>query len=180
MRRSIPVLMLGLLCVVSAAQATTYMRVEKDGTKTYSDRPMPGGQPIDVQPAQGYSAPVSGISTRPPEQEADNFRYQSCTISPANDSTFTNPDMVPIALTTNPGVRPFDTVIMTLDGQSVGQPGIMNYTLTAPIDRGTHTVAVTITDQYGRLVCSVNSSFHVMRPAMNAPASPNRPRPTPH
>jgi hypothetical protein len=180
MRRSLPLLLLGSLCVVLTAQATTYMRVEKDGTKTYSDRPIPGGQPIDVQPAQGYSAPPSsGISTRT-DQEPDNFRYQSCAVTPENDSTFTNPDMVPISVMTNPSVRPFDTVVMTVDGRSVGQPGTMSYTMTAPIDRGTHTVSVTITDQFGTLLCSVNSAFHVMRPGLNSPAGPNRPHPAPH
>jgi len=180
MRRSLPVVVLGLLCVVSIAQATTYMRVEKDGTKTYSDRPIPGGQPIDVKPAQGYSAPASSVSSsRPPQQEADEFRYQSCGVTPENDSTFTNPEMVPISLVTNPNVRPFDTVIMTVDGQSAGQPGTVNYTMTAPVNRGTHTVSVTITDRSGKVVCSVSSSFHVMRPGLNSPAAPNRPRPPP-
>ena len=173
-------LVLASLCAVSTVQATTYVRVEKDGTKTYSDRPIPGGQPIDLEPAQGYSPPPasSGISSRPPVQEPDDFRYQNCSVTPVNDSTFTNPDMVPIALVTNPGVRSFDTVIMKVDGQPVGQPGTMAYTMTAPLDRGTHTVSVTITDRYGKTVCSVTSVFHVMRPGVNSPA--NRPRPTPH
>jgi len=180
MRRLLPVAVLGSLCVVSIAQATTYMRVEKDGTKTYSDRPIPGGQPIDVKPAQGYSAPApSGISSRPREQEPDNFSYQSCSVTPANDSTFTNPETVPIALVTNPSLRAFDTVIMTVDGQAVGQPGTVSYTMTAPVIRGTHTVSVNITDQYGKSVCSVTSTFHVMHPGLNSPASPIRARPTP-
>ncbi len=128
------------------------MRVEKDGTKTYSDRPIPGGEPIDVKPAQGYSAPASsGISSRPPAAGSrTNSSYQSCAVTPENDSTFTNPETVPISLVTNPSVRPFDTVIMTVDGQSVGQPGTVSYTMAAPVNRGTHTVSVTITDQFGR------------------------------
>ncbi len=69
MKRQSLVLLLGSLCAVSAALATTYVRVEKDGTKTYSDRPMPGGQPIDVQPAQTYTATppgsVGGIAAAP-------------------------------------------------------------------------------------------------------------------
>jgi hypothetical protein len=191
MRRSLPILVLGSLCVVSIAQATTYVRVEKDGTKTYSDRPIPGGEPIDLKPAQGYSAPPpSGISSRPRDQEPDNFSYQSCSVTPANDSTFTNPETVSISLATNPGLRSRDTVIMTVDGQAVGQPGTVSYTMAAPVNRGTHTVSVTITDQHGRTVCSVSSQFHVMHPGLNSPAAPNRsgpppprpspPRPTPH
>ena len=178
MRRSLPILVLGSLCVVSTALATTYMRVEKDGTKTYSDRPIPGGQPIDVQPAQGYTAPASSGNTSRPEPQADSFRYQSCAVTPENDSTFTNPDMVPIAVVTNPSVRPFDTVILTVDGRAVGRPGTMTYTMTAPLDRGTHTVSVTITDQFGNQMCSVTSAFHVMRPGVNSPAA--RPHPAPH
>ena len=178
MRRSLPVLLLGSLCVVLTAQATTYMRVEKDGTKTYSDRPIPGGQPIEVQPAQGYSAPASSGTSSRQDQLPDNFRYQSCAVTPGNDSTFTNPDMVPIAVVTNPSVRPFDTVVMTVDGRSVGRPGTMSYTLPGPVDRGTHTVSVTITDQFGNQMCSVTSAFHVMRPGVNSPAA--RPHPAPH
>ena len=180
MRRSLPILVLASLCVISTAQATTYVRVEKDGTKTYSDRPIPGGEPIDVKPAQGYSAPApSGISTRPRAEEPDDFNYQSCSVTPANDSTFTNPEMVPISLVTNPVIRSADTVIMKIDGQAVGQPGTMSYTMPAPVDRGTHTVSVTITNQSGRTVCTVNSVFHVMHPGLNSPAATNRPRPPP-
>jgi hypothetical protein len=171
--------MLASLCVLSTAHATTYVRVEKDGTKTYSDRPIPGGEPIDLKPAQGYSAPAaSGISTRPPEAETDNFRYQSCAITPENDSTFTNPDMVTIVVVTNPDLRPVDTAILTVDGQAVGPPGTTSYTMNAPLDRGTHTVSVNITGQSGNTMCSVTSTFHVIRPGLNAPAI--RPRPTPH
>ena len=64
MKRSSLVVLLGSLCAVSTALATTYVRVEKDGTKTYSDRPMPGGQPVDLQPAQTYSAPPVGLRRR--------------------------------------------------------------------------------------------------------------------
>ena len=45
-------------------------------------------------------------------------------MTPENDSTFTNPEMVPIALVTEPRVCVLSIpVIMTVDGQSVGQPG---------------------------------------------------------
>jgi hypothetical protein len=177
MSRPLPLLVLGSLCLVSMAQATTYMRVEKDGTKTYSDRPLPGGQPVDLQPAQSYAAPApSGSSSAPSEQQADNFTYQSCGVTPPNNSTFTNPESISIEVVSNPRVRPTDTVIMTVDGQSVGES---SYTMPVPVNRGTHTVSITITDQSGRQVCSASSAFHVIRPGVNSPANPNRPRPTP-
>ena len=188
MKRSLPVLVLASLCVVSTALATTYVRVEKDGSKTYSDRPLPGGQPIELQPAQGYTAPPqpsSGSRIGYLQEEVDNFTYASCTVTPANDSTFTNPESVPIAVATNPPLRPTDTVILKIDGQNAGPPGTMNFTL-SPVNRGTHTVSVSITSRTGRPVCNASSSFHVMRPSVNSPANSNRParpnvpRPTPH
>jgi len=170
MKRTIPVLLLATLCI-STALATTYVRVEKDGTKTYSDRPIPGGTAIDLEPAQGYSAPPASPSApagAPLMQDSDNFTYQSCGVTPPNDSTFNNPEVVPISVVTAPALRPLDTVILTVDGQSVGQPGITSYTMNQPV-RGTHTVAVTIKNRYGRMLCTVISSFHVMRPSLNSP-----------
>jgi hypothetical protein len=54
MKRASLVILLGSLLAASASQATTYVRIEKDGSKTYSDRPLPGGHPVDIEPAQTY------------------------------------------------------------------------------------------------------------------------------
>jgi hypothetical protein len=179
------VLLLGSLCAVSAALATTYVRVEKDGSKTYSDRPIPGGQAIDLQPAQTYSAPSSAIgsdSQRPTEEQLllrDDFQYQSCTITPENDATFQNPGDVTVTVSTTPSLRSDDVITLTVDGQSAG-PNSGTYTL-SPAHRGTHTVSVSITDSRGRVVCNSTSAFHVMQPGVNSPArqAPPKPRPPP-
>jgi hypothetical protein len=169
------VMLIGTLCVASAALATTYVRVEKDGTKTYSDRPIPGGQPIDLEPAQSYSAPKTPNvdSSLPREQQllqqVDEFKYDSCSLTPANDSTFTNPEEVNISLSTFPMLRPIDLVVLTVDGQAVGTPGTMTYKMT-PVYRGTHAVAATVTNREGKVVCTASASFHVMRPSLNSPA----------
>lgn len=174
MKRPFLVLLLAPLSV-SAVLATTYVRVEPDGTKTYSDRPIPGGQPVELQSAQGYSAPEPDTSrsnlTREQRlvQQVDNFQYEVCALSPANDSTFTNPENVPVSLAVNPPLRVGDVITMTVDGQTVGGPATQSY-LMSPANRGTHTVAVTIKDNTGRVVCSANTAFHVMRPGLNSPA----------
>jgi hypothetical protein len=193
MKRLSLVLVLSL-CAVSTAQATTYVRVEKDGTKTYSDRPIPGGQPIDLQPAQTYSAPQQGVSTesqRPREeqllQQAEDFRYQSCTVTPENDTTLQNPEAVVIAVATNPPLRPGDVITMTVDGQPAGPPNSLSYTM-SPVYRGTHTVGLNVVNPYGKAVCNSTSVFHVLHPGLNSPARqapprpprPLPPRPTPH
>ena len=158
MKRQSLALLLGSLCAVSAF-ATTYVRVEKDGTKTYSDRPIPGGQPVDLQPAQTYSAPATPTyeTQRPREEalldESANFRYESCSVSsPENDETFRNVESVTISVSTNPPLRGEDVVTMTVDGQSAGA-NTTSYMM-SPVYRGTHTVGVTVTDSNGRTLCS--------------------------
>ena len=164
---------LALLSVASAALATTYVRVEKDGSKTYSDRPFPGGVPVELESAQTYSAPPVDNSdgSLSAEQRAlrgvDDFSYQSCALKPGNDETFTNPENVPITVTLVPALRAGDVVVLTVDGKPVGT-NAMSFTL-EPADRGTHAVAVTVTNAYGRVVCNSAASFHVLRPSLNMP-----------
>jgi len=194
MKRQSLALLLGSLCAMSAF-ATTYVRVEKDGTKTYSDRPIPGGQPVDLQPAQTYSAPPSAVtSQRPSEEErlrqADDFRYQSCSVTPPNDETFHNPQSVDIMVSMNPPLRSGDVVTLTVDGQAPGPPNSMSYTM-SPAYRGTHTVGVSVANSNGKTLCNSTSVFHVQQIGLNSPARqsaapapkpprPKPPRPTPH
>jgi Domain of unknown function (DUF4124) len=172
MKRSRLAFSLVLLSVASAALATTYVRVEKDGSKTYSDRPIPGGVPVEVQPAQGYSAPSPPVNTRLPAeqrllQQMDDFKYSSCSVRPANDETFTNPESVAVSASTEPMPRSQDTMTLSVDGVVVATNNpsyLMN-----PADRGTHTVTLTMKDRFGRVLCSATSSFHVLKPSINMP-----------
>ena len=184
MTRASLVIFIGSLLATSAALATTYVRVEKDGTKTYSDRPLPGGQPVDIQPAQTYSAPATPTqqnSTRPGEEqalnEAANFRYE-CALTPRADETFQNPETVMLSVAVTPGLRAGDEVQFSVDGAAVARgDNPTTATLTLP-ERGTHTATVRILDRYGKAVCNVSSTFHVQRTSLNSPQRVPPPRPT--
>jgi hypothetical protein len=190
MKRATFVILLASLWVASAAQATTYMRVEKDGSKTYSDRPLPGGQEVLIESAQTYSAPPAPTGTnssRSPEQQqaldAANFRY-NCALTPRADETFQNPESIVLAVQLTPQLRPGDQVKFSMDGTSVeNEDNATSRTLEFP-DRGAHTASVQITDRSGKSVCNVSSTFHVQRTGVNSPGrqGPPRtppPRPTP-
>jgi len=180
----------GSLLLAWTAQATTYVRVEKDGSKTYSDRPLPGGQPVDVQPAQTYSAPATAAPSNPSlsrEQqevlEAANFQYQ-CAISPRPDETLQNPESVTIGVQLSPGLRPGDQVKFSLDGTAVpNEENATSATVQFP-DRGSHTASVNVTDRSGKPLCSTSATFFVQRSGVNSPqrravAPPPRPTPRP-
>jgi hypothetical protein len=174
MKRAL-VILLGSLAV-STAFATTYVRVEPDGTKTYSDRPIAGGQPIEIQAAQTYSAPSSSAqpnSNLPLEQrllnEMDSFKYDSCTVlRPNRDETFMNPESVAIGVQMKPLLRPGDVVDLRIDGATVGDSTTTTFTM-KPVFRGTHTVSVVVKDRFGRELCSTTSAFHVHQPNLNSP-----------
>ncbi len=188
MKRATLVILLGTL-LAAAAQATTYMRVEKDGSKTYSDRPLPGGQEVVIESAQTYSAPPAPTPTDPsrsPEQQqvldAANFRY-SCALTPRADETFQNPESIVLAVQLTPQLRPGDQVQFSMDGAGItNEENATSRTVEFP-DRGSHTASVQITDRSGKSVCSVSSTFHVQRAGLNSPTrqtAPPPPRPTPH
>jgi len=187
------ILLMTCSVLATSALATTYVRVEKDGTKTYSDRPLPGGQPVDIQPAQTYSAPAQssaiGDSRRPREElemrEAANFRYTLCQLAPPNDQTFTNPAKVDVTLTLNPPLRPGDELKILVDGSPPpATASALSVSLQQP-ERGSHTVTAEIKDRYGKGLCAASTTFHVQRPSVNSPGRappprPTPPRPTPH
>jgi hypothetical protein len=182
MKRLIAVLSLTTLAAATAL-ATTYVRVEKDGTKTYSDRPLAGGHPIEVQPPQTYSSPAvpaqQGVGV-PAEQRllqemGEPFRYDSCAPTPAPDQTFTNPESVSIGVSLRPVLRAGDVLELRVDGTPVGGPNATTYTM-SPVPRGSHTITVSIKDRYGRPACDASSTFHVFQPSLNSPARRPPPR----
>ena len=179
------VIFIGSLLAASAATAATYVRVEKDGTKTYSDRPLPGGQEVVLQSAQTYSAPPVASSTnssRPREEQAlmdaANFGYQ-CSLAPRDEETFQNPETVTLSVALTPGLRAGDEVQFSVDGATLPRGEIpTSATLTMP-ERGTHSATVRITDRYGKQVCNASTTFHVQRTGLNSPARRTAPRPAP-
>ena len=177
MKRVSAALLLASLCAAPSF-ATTYVRVEADGSKTYSDRPLPGGQPVEIQPAQTYSAPPpppigAGTSKLPREQqllrEMTDFKYASCAITPKNEETFSNPTSVNVAVMLSPALRVGDVVDLKIDGAKIGGESTLTFTLPQPA-RGAHTVSLSIRDRYGKAMCGANSTFNVFRASLNAPA----------
>ena len=174
MKRIPLIILFGSLLAASGAFATTYVRVEKDGTKTYSDRPIPGGHPIELQSAQAYTAvpapaPSESASRQSLLNQDEDFRYESCELTPKQDTTFTNPGAVGIAVTLTPGLRPTDVVQLKVDGATVGTTTTTTYTM-SPVYRGSHTVSVLITNRNGKPLCNATATFHVFKPSLNSPA----------
>lgn len=172
-----------LLASGTVCAGTIYKWVDAQGTIHYSDQPRPGASELQIESAPRMSppAPVVASATTASGATADGepFRYDSCAISrPAADETLQNAFSVSVAWQISPALRSGDRVTLALDGKLLAgvSPTGTSFTI-APVDRGTHTLMVSILDADGRGVCQSSAvTFHVRQPSL---LSPPRRAPTP-
>jgi uncharacterized protein DUF4124 len=161
-------------CTVATA-ATVYKWVDENGVTHYSDQPHENAQKVEIKAPQTFSAPkTSTPRPTPPRQPAEKV-YQSCSLSePTNDQVFLNTDTVSAGTSVLPAVRPGDTVLVTMDGAPVpGVPASGGQFTISPVDRGEHTIQMTVRDPSGTTVCSSPSvTFHVRQPSLQSPTNP--------
>jgi hypothetical protein len=173
-------LLVGSACTVATA-ATVYKWVDENGVTHFSDQPHENAQKVELKAPQTFSAPKTSAQSSsrpsPPRGPAEKI-YQTCGMSePTNDQVFMNTDTVSAGTSATPGVRPGDTVLVTMDGAPV--PGVPSnggqFTIT-PVDRGEHTIQMTIKDPSGITLCSSPSiTFHVRQPSVQSPTNPVNP-----
>ena len=121
--RSLPIL-LALLLVAPLGAAQVYRWVDREGVVHYSDRPIPGAEPITVQPAPkpGSVAPTPAVPSPVPTFEPPRpFQgYTSCSIrAPAPDTTFGIGDAVAVSLDLQPALQDEDVIRATLNGAAI-------------------------------------------------------------
>ena len=174
-------IVLGIL-LATAASATTYKWVDRNGVTHYSDRPQPGAEIVELQPAQTFDAPAPTSSARatPRNQHANNaVTYAKLDLwKPSNDEVFTNTaNTVPVRLRLEPDLQAGHSVWLYLDGKRVdGQPtNAVSFDLTE-VPRGTHTVNAVVVDVSGvPLIKSQSVTFHLRQVSTLAPNRSPRP-----
>jgi Domain of unknown function (DUF4124) len=168
----------------AASAATVYKWVDENGVTHYSDQPHENAQKVELKAPQTYSAPKQaparkgGAPVNPNSNPEPGPAYQSCTLSePVNEQVFTNTATVTAGVSVSPAVRAGDTTIVTLDGQRVpGVPAAGGEFTISPVDRGTHSLQVSIQDATGANVCSSPAvTFHVQQPSVLNPDRPVKP-----
>ena len=166
----------------SSGGATVYKWVDDDGVIHYSDQPHENAQKVELKAPQTYTAPKSQSSsatrpsTAPPKPVTSS--YTSCVISePTNEQMFMNTSTVTAGVTVSPPIKPGDSAVVIMDGQKVpGVPAEGGQFTISPVDRGTHSIQLTVQDSQGNPVCqSPSVVFHVHQPSIQNPQSPVRP-----
>ncbi len=168
-------------CAAIAAAATVYKWVDDNGVVHYSDQPHENAQKVELKAPQTFSAPKTTAPTSVSHHNTDSKPaavYRSCAVSaPTQDQVFMNTDTVIAGVVVEPAVRPEDTAVVTLDGQRVpGVPANGGQFTISPVDRGTHSIQVTVQDPSGASVCtSTPVTFHVQQPSLQSPTRPVKP-----
>jgi len=172
------VLLTLMLCASAAAgAATVYKWVDANGVTHYSDQPHPGAQKIELGEVQTYSGQRPSAQPTAPAA-TDEQPYTLCEIyRPSKDEVFLNVDSVTARVRVSPGVRPGDSVILTLDGRRLAPVIVGSDVVVQPVFRGSHSLMLVVEDGRGTVVCQSDPvTFHVRQPSVQAPNPANRPR----
>jgi hypothetical protein len=170
-------LAIGLLTGFTTHAAVIYKWVDADGVVHYSDQSSPGAEKIVTA---GSSSPATSSARNatgpiaPPKTAQGGLNYTDFTItSPAPEQTFFGDDIVPVHLNLNPSLRPGQGITWHLNGQQLDfPPNAVSFALPR-LDRGTYSLAATITDQQTSESATSNSvTFYVRQPSSLAPQSP--------
>jgi hypothetical protein len=172
-----------------ATRDQVYKWVDKDGVVHYSSQPpSEGAQPAKLPPLQTYKG-----GTAPKLEKFDkgapkaNSNYaQIQIVAPSHDETFRGGErVVPVGVLVTPALEPEQRLIYLLDGTPASQPTTDTSFALTEVDRGTHTVTVSLVDAAGNeLASSSGVTFHVKPPTVDQAgkskppgAKPPKPKP---
>ena len=169
--------LLSLLSTVASGQSA-YTWVDENGQTHYSDRPVPGSAPIELETAQGFTAPRPAIrEAAEPEAEIDPAAAYTAfnILQPQQQETLWNvAGNVGVSLDISPGLQPGHHVGVYLDGEltDVGTTALQ-FQLTE-VFRGQHTLqAVILDNDGGDVLRSLAVTFMVQQTTLLNPNNPN-------
>lgn len=173
--------LLGAVPMASPA-ATLYKWVDDQGVVHYSDQPEPGAEKIKVKPAQTFKGGTPRVANAPASSAptAGPPLSRLAIESPTPEQVFINQSGVDVVADVQPGLLSGQQVVFLLDGKPVEGLGPESTSVTLDlVARGTHSVAVQVLDERGRVVATSSSvTFYVREPTLNK--APKGPSITPH
>jgi hypothetical protein len=171
-------IVLASLASFAGQAAVVYKWTDPDGVIHYSDQPVPGAEKIFTAGSPTSGGSVSSARSPnpgapgPKNTVSPGLNYTQFAISsPVPDQTFFGDDVISVHLALEPALKPDQTITWHLDGKQLEDlgPTATQFTL-PPLDRGTYTIAATITDQStGESASTGSVTFFVRQPSMLSP-----------
>ena len=167
------------------AKDQVYKWVDKDGVVHYSSQPPnDNAQPAKLPPLQTYKGGTNpNLNKFQAPNKAGNVSVGSTIeiVTPSSDETFRGGDaVVPIAVMVTPQLAEGQKLVYLLDGAPASPPTTNTSYALRGVDRGMHTVSVTMVDAAGEtLATSASVTIHMKPPTVDSkPAKPGTPKPT--
>ena len=158
--------------VAANASATLYKWVDAEGITHYSDRPAPGAEKVQIAAAQSYKStpsPASQPRQRSNAPAAPKYSHLEVTRPSEGEAFVNNGGSVAAAAIVEPVLANGHQLWFVLDGTRQPDPAGGAMTMTFQVDRGTHTMAVVITDETGReIMSSAGVTFYVRQNSVDA------------
>ena len=177
MRIGILILALALTLPL-AAQEKVYKKIHPDGSVEYSDKPIPGGELMNVpkgtvvtlpKPADFKAAETTGERKAAEKKQAAEHaavytRFEI--VRPKDDEAIrSNSGDFTAQLVLEPGIVEGDRLRWKMDGNVVEGAGSLTLIM-RNVDRGTHTLQAEIVDGQGKVIKSTPVvTFHLLRHA---------------
>lgn len=170
-------LLVGCLVAYQAAwsQGTTtvYKIKNPDGSVSYSDQPQDDAEVMNVEPISTVPAfQASDIPSASKELAEDTkaIYTELDIVNPGHDTAFYSGNgQVTISTKLTPALRKGHQFQFRLDGQNLATQTSGSYTVPL-VDRGTHTLVVSVVDRNLKTLISKSSTFTIHRPKISRPS----------
>ena len=138
-----------VLVVIPLYAADVYVTYDEFGNPIFSDQPTEGAKKMEVEDVMTIPAFKGPPPSGPRPEPAEPYRQVSIS-SPKNDETYFRAEgNVVVQATVVPRLRPSDSIVIYMDGQEVYSGKSTSFSL-VELDRGTHTLTVSVVDGSGK------------------------------
>jgi len=144
-----------------------YKTVDEDGNIIFTDRPTTNSEEIklkELKTTETVKPSSSSSGSRSREKNAEDFSYKKIFVSsPADGSAIrSNDGNVTISVNLEPSLRSGHRILITMNGKELSKGAGKSVSQTN-LDRGTHTVIVSVIDSSSNAIISASSSFSILR-----------------
>ncbi|MFL2546471.1 MAG: DUF4124 domain-containing protein [Candidatus Rariloculaceae bacterium] len=169
-------ILLSLLCPVCYGQ-TAYTWTDEMGQTHYSDRPIPGSTVVELETAQGFTAPQPAPDAAAEAEEsnpADSYSAFNI-VQPTHQETLWNiAGIINVTLEIEPDVQTGHRVGVYMDGAMVDVTTTGEQLVLTDVVRGQHTLQAVLLDaDGGEVLRSLAVTFMVQQTSLLNPNNPN-------
>lgn len=165
-------LILGILCCVTA-HADIYKWTDSQGNVYFSDKPQPGSEKVILHETQTFSSPTPPKApTQTETQKTETQIYKTFKIlSPEPEATiWDNQGNLSILVQIEPALKKNHDLQLLFDGKPLGSPQTAPAFSLTNIERGSHTIVVTVIDKTRTVIQTTPSiTFYMHKASVGFP-----------